>query len=247
MAKIITEKCTGCKNCLIFCPDDAINYENGKCSVDPATCTECYVCLRHPICPADAFEATELDTYLKQFQHVISDPSASSAIKKGVAGRGAQEVKTVDVTNRIKKGEIDITIDMGRPGMAVYLRDVEKVAMAICRAGVQIPPGEKSPLASIMPDRTTGKLIPECLDYRLHSLIMEGTFPDTELATVVKALQEVEKDIDTVFTVGLVMHVDANCHNKALDALDTIGYPRPHRGKINVGFGRPYPPKLQEA
>jgi Fe-S-cluster-containing hydrogenase component 2 len=239
MARINQDKCTGCKQCLIFCADGAISYSEGKCTVDQSVCTECYICLRHTICPTGAFEPTELNTYIKQFQHVISDPAESHGIKKGVSGRGAQEVKTIDVTGRIKQGEISISIDMGRPGLGVYLRDVEKVAMALVEAGVEIPPGEKSPLGALMPDRTTGKLLPECLDYHFHSLIMEGTFASEQLPTVLKALQAVENKIETVFAVGLVMHVDENCYNKALDCLDELGIPKPHRGKVNVGLGRP--------
>lgn len=239
MAIINQEKCTGCKSCLILCPDKAISFQKGKCSVNEQVCTECYVCLRHNICPNGAFEPTELDAFIKQFQHVISDPATSHGIKKGVSGRGAEEVKTLDVVARFKRGTVSISIDMGRPGLGVYLRDVEKVAVALIRSGVEIPPGDKSPLGSLMPDRTTGKLLPEYLNYHLHSLIMEGTFPESQLPMVLKALKEVENEIDTVFTVGLVMYVDKNCYNSALDCLDDLNIPKPHRGKVNVGLGRP--------
>jgi len=239
MARINQDKCTGCKNCLIYCPDGAISYVEGKCTVNEAVCTECYVCLRHSICPVGAFEPTELNSYIKQYQHVISDPAESHGIKKGVSGRGAEEVKTIDVTGRIKRGQISISIDMGRPGLGVYLRDVEKVAVALVASGVEIPSGEKSPLGSLMPDRTTGKLVPEYLDYHFHSLIMEGIFTYEQLPGVMKALRAVEDKIETVFTVGLVMHVDENCYNPVLDCLDELGIPKPHRGKVNVGLGRP--------
>ena len=239
MAIINQDKCTGCKNCLILCPDQAIYYQNEKCAVDEQVCTECYVCLRRSICPYGAFEPSELSTFIKQFQHVISDPAESHGIKKGVSGRGAEEVKTLDVVARINRGTVSITIDMGRPGVGVYLRDAEKVAIAIIQAGVEIPPGDKSPLGALMPDRSTGKFVPEYLDYHLHSLIMEGTFPESQLATVLNALKGVENDIDTVFTVGLVMYVDENCYNNALDCLDELDIPKPHRGKVNVGLGRP--------
>lgn len=239
MAKINQEKCQGCKECLIMCPDEAISYANGKCFIDPNKCTECYFCLRHSICPNNAFETTELDTYIKQFQHVISDPAESHGIKKGVTGRGAEEVKTLDVTGRLKHGSAGITIDVGRPGLGVYLRDVEKIAVAVIKAGVEIPPGEKSPLGSIMPDRLTGKLYPEYLNYRFHSLILEGNFQEEQLPEVMKALKEVENEIETVFTVGLVLRIDDNCYNKSLDCLDELDIPKPHRGKINLGLGRP--------
>ncbi len=245
MAKINADKCTGCKNCLIFCPDGAINYKDGKCSVDSAVCTECFVCIRRPVCPEGAFEKTPIESMLKQFQHSLSDPSANTPIKKGLVGRGGQEVKTVDVDNTLAPGTIRMTIDVGRPGVGCYMYDVEKILMAVTKAGAQLPPGSGSPLALVLEDRATGKLSEECLPYHVHSLIIEATFPDTDLNKVVKAMQSVEKDINTVFTVGLTMHVDdENCWNKALDRLDDIGFPKPYRGKVNMGLGRPYPPKL---
>ena len=239
MATINQNKCTGCQRCLIFCPAEAISYKDGKCVVDQAVCTECYVCLRHTICPNEAFDPTELNTYIKQFQHVISDAAEAHGIKKGTTGRGGKEVKTQDVTGRIKQGQVGITIDMGRPGLGVYLRDVEKVAMALIKAGVEMPPAEKSPLGSLMQDYTTGKLNPEFLNYHFHTLLMEGICTTEQLPSVLKALQEVENKIETVFAVGLVMHVDKNCYNSALDCLDELGIPKPHRGKVNVGLGRP--------
>lgn len=239
MAIINQNKCVGCKQCLIFCPAEAISYSEGKCRVDQAACTECYICMRHTICPTGAFEPTELTTYIKQFQHVISDAAESHGIKKGTTGRGGKEVKTQDVTGRIKADQAGITIDMGRPGMGVYLRDVEKVAMALIKAGVEMPPADKSPLGSIMLDAQTGQLQPEYLDYHFHSMILEGTLPLKQLPAVLKGLQEVENQIDTVFAVGLVMQSDENCYNSALDCLEELGIAKPHRGKVNLGLGRP--------
>ncbi len=239
MAAINQTKCTGCKQCLIFCPAEAISYNEGKCSIDQAVCTECYICMRHTICPNGAFEPTELNTYIKQFQHVISDAAESDGIKKGTTGRGGKEVKTQDVTGRIKQGQVGITIDMGRPGLGVYLRDVEKIAMALIKAGVELPTAEKSPLGSLMQDHTTGKLIPEFLAYHFHTFLMEGICSSGQLATALRALQAVESEIETVFAVGLVMAVDKNCYNSALDCLVDLGIPKPHRGKVNLGLGRP--------
>jgi hypothetical protein len=201
--------------------------------------------MRHTICPSDAFEPTELTTYIKQFQHVISDAAETHGIKKGTTGRGGKEVKTQDVTGRIKQGQVGITIDMGRPGLGVYLRDVEKVAMALIGAGVVMPPSDKSPLGSLMQDPASGELVPEYLDYHFHSLLMEGTTTTEQLPVVLKALKEVETKIETVFAVGLVMHVDKNCYNSALDCLDDLDIPKPHRGKVNLGLGRPLASELK--
>jgi NAD-dependent dihydropyrimidine dehydrogenase PreA subunit len=238
MPEINREVCTGCRTCQKFCTVDAIVFEDKKCRIEPDQCTECYVCLRMEVCPEGAIEARELEGFLKQFQHVISDPVENHGVT-GVTGRGTEEVKTNDVTGRIKKGSVGICIDMGRPGMGVYLRDAEKVAMACAEAGLVLAPAEESPLASLMPDRRTGKLRDDCLDYRLLSVIIEGSCTEDRAKDVLKALQNVEKEIDTVFSLGLISRVDENGHCKALSYLDELGIPQPHRGKVNVGLGRP--------
>ncbi len=238
MPVIDEEKCTGCRTCQTYCTVDAILFENKKCHIDPALCTECYVCLRMEVCPEGAIVAEDLVGFCKQFQHVISDPVETHGVT-GVTGRGTEEVKTNDVSGRVKKGFVGISIDMGRPGMGVYLRDAEKVAMACAAAGFKLAPQEESPLAALMPDDRTGKLVDECLDYRLLSVIIEGRCEEEKAKDVFRALLKVEKEIDTVFSLGLISRVDENGSCKALTYLDELGIPQPHRGKVNPGMGKP--------
>ena len=208
MPAIDKEKCIGCRTCQTYCTVDAIEFGEKKCSINSHLCTECYVCLRMRVCPEDAIYAEELTGFYKQFQHVISDPVENHGVT-GVTGRGTEEVKTNDVSGRVKKGWIGLSIDMGRPGLGVYLRDAEKVAMACAGAGFMLAPVEESPLAALMPDSSTGKLEEGCLDYRLLSVIIEGRCEEEKAHDVFKALLRVEKEIDTVFSVGLISRVDA--------------------------------------
>jgi hypothetical protein len=190
------------------------------------------------VCLEGAIEAQELKGFLKQFQHIISDPVENHGVT-GVTGRGTEEVKTNDVTGRIKKGWVGFSIDMGRPGMGVRLRDAEKVAMACVEAGFLLAPADESPIAALMPDHKTGKMRDDCLDYRLLSVIIEGRCTEDSAKDVLKALQKVEKEIDTVFSLGLISRVDEYGDCKALAYLDELGLPQPHRGKVNVGLGKP--------
>lgn len=238
MPVINQEKCTGCRTCQTYCTVDAILFGDKKCRIDPELCTECYVCLRMQVCPEGAIEAQDLEGFFKQFQHVLSDPVENHGVT-GVTGRGTEEVKTNDVSGRVKKGYVGLSIDMGRPGMGVFLRDAEKVAMACAQAGFILAPQEETPLAALMPDIKTGKLLDECLNYRLLSVIVEGRCKEERFKDVIKALQKVEKEIDTVFSLGLISRVDENGHCKALEYLDEIGIPQPRRGKVNVGLGKP--------
>ena len=105
-------------------------------------------------------------------------------------------------------------------------------------AAAMAPP-EDTPLAAIMTDLKTGKLVDECLDYRLLSVIIEGKCKEEKLKDVLNALKVVQDEIDTVFSLGLISRVDESGYCKSLDLLDEIGIPRPHRGKVNVGLGRP--------
>ena len=90
-----------------------------------------------------------------------------------------------------------------------------------------------------MPDNSTGKLEDGCLDYRLLSVIIEGRCEEGKAKDVLRALKKVEKQIDTVFSVGLISRVDENGHCRALEFLDELGMPQPHRGKVNPGMGKP--------
>lgn len=240
MTVINQEKCSGCKICQIYCTVDAIIYsdESKKCYIDQDRCTECYVCLRQKVCKLGAIEPIELDNFYKQFQHGMSDPVENHGVT-GVTGRGTEEVKTNDVTGRVQRGEVGVAIDMGRPGMGVYLRDASKVAMAIAAAGVELQSAEHTPLAALMKDVGTGELIEDCQGYHLLSVIVEGKCEESKLKDVMRALQVVEKEIETVFSLGLILRVDENGQTEALACLDELSIPQPYRGKVNVGLGRP--------
>ncbi|MEW6662323.1 MAG: indolepyruvate ferredoxin oxidoreductase subunit alpha [Bacillota bacterium] len=238
MTIINKEVCTGCGVCLKYCTVGAVRLEEKVAVVDQTLCTECYVCLRHKVCPKDAYQPIELKSFYQVMQHVLSDP-VETFDKTGVTGRGTEESKTNDVTGRVIKGEVGVCIDMGRPGVGVYLRDVEKVAMAVAKAGVALADAEHTPLAQLMTDLTTGKLKDDCLDTRFLSIIIEGKCREDQVKEVLAALKKVETEIDTVFSLGLMVRVDEKGRTNALDCLEELGIAKPVRGKVNVGLGRP--------
>jgi Fe-S-cluster-containing hydrogenase component 2 len=239
MAGVNEDACVGCETCLPYCSVDAISMHDGKAVIDAGRCTECYVCIRNEVCPVGAIEKTPLETFIQQFQHIISDPTETTAAT-GVPGRGTEEMKTNDVTGRFKKGEIGVCIDMGRPGIGVYLRDVEKVAMAVAKAGLTLEGPEVTPLAQLMADLKTGKLRDE-VPRNIHflSIIIEGKCSLETFPSVLKALKRAEKEIDTVFSLGLATRVDEKGYSPVLDLIKEAELPQPIRGKVNVGLGRP--------
>lgn len=240
MAQILSEKCVGCKTCQKFCSVDAIKFDEKtkKCFVAQDQCVDCYVCLRQHICPRDAIAATELDNFYKQFMHMMSDPVENYGVT-GVTGRGTEEVKTNDVTGRVRRGRVGVCIDVGRPGVGARMYDVEKIAVACASSGVKLEDKKTTPLAALMPDITTGKLDPGVLNYKVLSVIVEGNCDEKDLPKVLKALKDVSTKIETVFSLGLIMRVDENGYNPALKCLDDLGIPQPFRGKVNVGLGKP--------
>ncbi len=240
MATIQKDKCVGCRVCQKFCSVDAVRYDekSKKCYVALDECVDCYVCLRQHVCPRGAIEPTELDTFYRQFVHVMSDPVENHGVT-GVTGRGTEEVKTNDVSGRVRKGRVGICIDVGRPGVGARMYDVEKIAMACANAGVKLEGKDTTPLAALMPDTSTGELEEGVLNHRLLSVIVEGNCAEEDLSGVLAALKEVSGRIETVFSLGLIMRVDENGNNPALKCLDDLGIPQPYRGKVNVGLGKP--------
>ncbi|MGI6574947.1 MAG: DUF362 domain-containing protein [bacterium] len=232
------DKCIGCQVCLPYCNVGAISMVGKKAVIDNKVCVECWVCYRKNVCPRGAFEKITLESFQDVFKHVISDPTETTA-ETGVPGRGTEESKTNDVTGRFKKGEVGIAIDMGRPGVGCYMYDVEKVAMAVARAGVKLVGPEHTPLAKVMTDLSTGKLQDNILDLHVLSVIIEGTCSYEHFPAVLEAIKKVEKEIDTVFSLGIISRVDEAGDAPVLKYLQGYGFQRPVRGKVNVGLGRP--------
>ncbi|MHB8991648.1 MAG: indolepyruvate ferredoxin oxidoreductase subunit alpha [Chloroflexota bacterium] len=237
MPVINEEKCKGCRLCIPYCPLDAFEeVDRNKVANDQDKCSECYVCVRKEVCPHGAIERVDLEGSLRNFSHFLSDPTETKATT-GVPGRGTEESKTNDVTGRTKMGQVGIAIDMGRPGVGLKLADAEKVAMAMAAVGLEFE--DASPLTEIMVDRETGKLRPEYLDVHLLSIIVEGNCSVEGFPRVIRALREVEGEIETVFSLGVISRVDAEGNSPVMAEIERLGLARPIRGKVNVGLGKP--------
>lgn len=236
--KIDTEKCVGCAICFDYCNVGAISIEHGVASIDPGVCVECWVCYRNQVCPEDCFEPTPLKGYGDVFKHILSDPTVTSK-GTGVPGRGTEEAKTNDVTGRFTKDVYGICIDMGRPGVGTYMRDVEKVAMAVAAVGVRFASPKETPLSAVMTNIRSGKIREGLLDVHVLSVIIEGTCKKKDLGTVLDAILKVEKEIDTVFSLGIVSMLEEDGDQPLMMTLERYGLDRPTRGKVNVGLGRP--------
>ena len=68
------------------------------------------------------------------------DPITPHSNSTGGRGQGTEEMKTNDVTGRVKRGEIGIGLEFGHPGVATRLSDLEKMTAALSGVGVHVEP-----------------------------------------------------------------------------------------------------------
>jgi hypothetical protein len=127
--------------------------------------------------------------------------------------------------------------EFGRPGIGTRFRDVDKVARVLAKHGVEFEP--KNPVTFFMEDKKTGKLREDVLNEKVLSGIIECVYPIEKFKEVITALQEVAKEVDTVFSVEVINRADPDGSYPLLKLLDEMGIPHYINGKQNVGLGRP--------
>ncbi|MFQ6079290.1 MAG: 4Fe-4S ferredoxin, partial [Thermodesulfobacteriota bacterium] len=148
--------------------------------------------------------------------------------------------KTNDVTGRYRHGKVGFTVDVGRPGVGTSFEDVERIAMAVAKVGVNFEP--LNPTTTLMTDTNSGRFRDDAKMERVLSCILEFKTEEEKLLSIINALRDVAKSVDTVFSVGCISRCrpDGTVPVKAM--LDEAGiFYRPN-GKINVGLGRPLAP-----
>jgi ferredoxin len=263
--KINPDKCVACGNCTYVCPMGAIYVDPviNRATINRDECVECYACyyglstehLNPPfvrfvrkllqigrvrfdpepdVCPTAAFEPDELQ-WPRVIRRAFSDPRATHE-STGVQGRGTEEVKTNDVTGRVKWGEVGFTIEFGRPGVGVWLRDIQKMTWALAKAGVGFE--KKNPFTLLMSDVTTGTLREDVLGEKVLSAIVEIKVKAEHAEEIIELVHEVEKQIDTVVALGAGTRCDENGNDNVLaPILERLGY-KLERAKTNTGLGR---------
>jgi ferredoxin len=233
------DKCTGCGTCIPYCTTAALYFDESKrAKVAPEKCSDCWMCLRNKVCPFGAMHSSAQTDFKSEYRHYMSDPNETTFT--GDKGRGTEEVKTNDVTGRVKIGTVGFTIDMGRPGIGARLDDVEKVVMAIVKAGVVLEEPKKSPLGAVIKNHETGEIAEEYKDIFVLSIIIEGTCPIENARSVLIALKDISKEIDTVFSLGIALrHIGEGAYARLMKILDGLDIPLPYRGKVNLGLGKP--------
>lgn len=260
---ISKEKCVGCANCVPVCSVGAIYIgDDGLAEINTETCVECHNCYRSlsyehlqprltrtirrvlkkfglrfqpdpDICPTEAFIPDEL-SWPRIVRRAFSDPMVTHE-STGVHGRGTEEVKTNDVSHRIKQGEVGIVVEFGRPGIGVYFREVQKATMAMAAAQVTFEEG--NPVAQMMADRKTGTIREDVLDEKVLSCIVELTVPLNDTVRVLGVVKEICRGAETVISIGVSTVCDEAGNDPIREILERQGY-QIGWAKVNLGLGR---------
>jgi ferredoxin len=271
--RIDRDKCVACGNCTYICPMGAISIDPGtrRAAVNRDECVECYACFNgmsqehlNPtfvrvvrrllalvrvrfdpepdVCPTAAFRPEDLQ-WPRVVRRAFSDPRATHE-STGVQGRGTEEVKTNDVTGRVQRGDVGLTIEFGRPGVGVWFYDIQKLTHALAAAGVAFE--KKNPLTLLMSDEATGTLREDILNEKILSGIVEIKVPAARLEDIIRLVQEVRKQMNTVVVVGVATRCDEDGEeNVAAPILERLGY-QVERAKTNAGLGRVTNPVKRE-
>jgi Pyruvate/2-oxoacid:ferredoxin oxidoreductase delta subunit len=236
-------KCIGCKRCFPYCPLGRIQVlrQHPKIpgrvciEIDQDKCTDCGMCFRANVCPVDAL-SQPAEPWPREVRAILSNPLIEYKGSQ-VPGRGTEEMKTNDVTGRFRPGEVGIGIELGRPGVATYFRDVEVVAMALSPLGYEF--AEENPVTHFMSDRKTGKLREDVLNERATSAIIEGKCKLENLPEVLEAIKKAAESVDTVFSVEIISKVPPRGEIPIIPILERLGYEYSINSKNNVGLGEP--------
>ncbi len=261
---ISKERCVGCANCIPICSVGAISIgDDGLAEINDETCVECHNCYRSlsfehlqpgltrtirrllkrfglrfqpdpDICPTEAFIPDEL-SWPRIVRRAFSDPMVTHE-STGVHGRGTEEVKTNDVSHRIKKGDVGIVVEFGRPGIGVYFREVQKATMTLAAAGVAFEDG--NPVTQMMADRARGTIRDDVLDEKVLSCIVELTTPLADMTRVLGVVKEVCRSAETVISIGVATVCDERGDDPLRSILEAEGY-TVGWAKVNLGLGRP--------
>jgi ferredoxin len=224
-------RCIGCGQCVPLCPMGAISLDGGKSSIDPDECTECSVCRRSRICPADAIQLGDLK-WPRVLRATFSDPLAEHKAT-GVGGRGTEGIKTNDSQHRYERGSMGVFVELGRPVLGARFRDVERVVKKFKTHGYDVP--SHNPVSELIADPTTGALKPEILNEKVISCLVEFLLPENASGELMGMVRELAGEVETVFNVSVALRAADGGQTPLTKIFRPDVFSLPN-GKVNIGM-----------
>ena len=234
--QINSQLCIDCGDCLVYCPVDAI-IEKEKTFINSKECVECGVCHRADICPTDAF-VLEVHSWPRSLRAIFSDPGVEHS-ETGIAGRGTEEIKTNDVTHRYKKGQVNLSLELGRPGVGVFFTDVEKVTRAMAKFGAHFEPC--NPVFSLLIDSGSGSLNKEILHEKVMSVVIEVNIGIDELSDLLKYIYTIEQSFASPCSLNICSLLNEDGSIPYENIIKKMGLTLSENGKLNIGIGHTMP------
>jgi hypothetical protein len=239
-----------------------VDTDRRRAVVNQDECVECYACFRNmskehlnptlvravrrlgrlfrwrfdpepDVCPTDALTPQELE-WPRVVRRAFSDPVVPHE-STGIHGRGTEEVKTNDVTNRVSLGEAGFTVELGRPTIGVRFRQIQEMTRAL--APLDLTFEERNPVTALMSDVSTGSIREDILDEKVLSAIVEFKTAIDSVPAVLATIRSVARRLDTVVAVGAATRCDAQ-GDSALEPILRAERLAFVRGKTNLGLGR---------
>ncbi|MEE8442614.1 MAG: 4Fe-4S binding protein [Dehalococcoidia bacterium] len=266
-------KCVGCGNCVAVCPMGAIHVADRLAHINQDECVECGSCLRfvtsedapawlvrlvrgffsflnvrydQPIdlCPAGALYESDLEwprTLRAEFSNtLVVHPST------GGGGRGTEEIKTNDATNRLPPGRAGVLVEFGRPGVGCRFHEVQKVTRVMARIeDLSFEP--KNPVTALMKDTSTGDLDPDVLNEKFLSCILEMLMPLTRVAEALETVKQVAPELDTVISLVVNGRCGPDGEIPYEEMVKQAGFTMRPNGKTNLGLARRTDPQKEPA
>jgi ferredoxin len=262
--EIDPRRCVACGNCVPVCPMGAIHIDSRshRAVISIDRCVECYTCFRglstenlNPtlvrmirvllglfrlrfdpepdVCPTAAIVPQEL-VWPRIVRRAFSDPLVPHE-STGIHGRGTEEVKTNDVTERIGYGEAGFTVEFGRPTIGTSFAEIQEMTLRLAQEGMTFE--EHNPVTALMSDLSRGTIRPDILEERILSAIVEFKTGLDRVPDLLRAIQETAGGLGTVVQVGVSTRCDPEGNSPLETLLLEAGYDFT-RGKTNLGLAR---------
>jgi hypothetical protein len=236
--------------------------ENGLAEVNQEACVECHTCYRGlsvenlppwpvrllrkvlsamqlrfqpepDICPTGSLAPEDL-AWPRTLRRAFSDPQVPHE-STGINGRGTAEVKTNDLTGRVKEGEAGFVVELGRPGIGVYFSEVDRVTRTLAERGVAFE--RENPVTELMTDPEKGLIREDVFSEKVLSCILESKIKLEKVPEMLGVIKALAPTLNTVVSLGVSTRCDSEGNDPLKEILHNEGYD-PWRAKMNLGMGR---------